>query len=122
MPSMGNESVSEAGTTALDDVLLVAGYARLPQSTGAGVMWRHLTIIVRLDVRSGRVADASTTLATRVADHFVRELLIGSALPRDQERIVGTIERQYFGNGRKAIVGAIRDLVQRLQECGAARS
>jgi uncharacterized protein DUF3870 len=111
-----------AETTPLDDVLLVAGYAQLPQSTGAGVMWRHLTIIVRIDVRSGRVVDASTTLATRVADTFVRELLIGSTLPLDQELLVGTIERQYFGNGRKAIIGAIRDLVQRLQECTAARS
>lgn len=102
----------------LDDVLLVAGYAQLPQSTGAGVMWRHLTIIVRIDITTGLVVDASTTLATSVADTFVRELLLGSAPLRDQERLVATVERQYFGNGRKAIVGAIRDLVQRFQECG----
>lgn len=118
LPDTGGRErlVSQAGTAPSDDVLLVAGYAQLPQSTGAGVMWRHLTIIVRIDVRSGRVVDASTTLATRVADTFVRELLIGSTLPLDQERLVGTIERRYFGNGRKAIIGAIRDLVQRLQE------
>jgi len=97
----------------------VAGYAQLPQSTGAGVMWRHLTVIVRIDTRSGLVVDASTTLATRIADGFVAELLIGSDPLRDQERIVATVERAYFGNGRKAIVGAIRDLVSRLRESGA---
>jgi hypothetical protein len=99
------------------DVMLVAGYAQLPRNTGAGVLWQHLTVIVRMDVRTGRVVDASTTLATRVADTFVRELLLGAVLLRDQERIVSAVETRYFGNGRKAIVGAIRDLVQRLREC-----
>jgi hypothetical protein len=100
----------------------VAGYAQLPQSTGAGVMWRHLTLIVRIDTRSGLVVDASTTLATRVADSFVAELLIGSEPVRDQEHIVSTVERAYFGNGRKAIIGAIRDLVARLRESGTLPS
>lgn len=101
----------------LSDVVLVAGYAQLPQSTGAGVMWRHLTVIVRIDLSSGLVVDASTTLATTVADEFVRELLIGSDPIRDSERILAVMERHYFGNGRKAIVGAVRDLVQRYEEC-----
>ena len=101
----------------LSDVVLVAGYAQLPQSTGAGVMWRHLTLIVRIDLGSGLVVDASTTLATAVADTFVRELLIGSDPIRDQQRILATVERHYFGNGRKAIVGALRDLMERYEEC-----
>jgi hypothetical protein len=71
----------------LSDVVLVAGYAQLPQSTGAGVMWRHLTVIARIDLDSGLVVDASTTLATAVADRFVRELLIGSDPLRDSGRI-----------------------------------
>jgi hypothetical protein len=101
----------------LSDVVLVAGYAQLPQSTGAGQMWRHLTVIARIDLDSGLVVDASTTLATAVADQFVRELLIGSDPVRDSERILSTLERHYFGNGRKAIIGAFRDLVQRYEEC-----
>ncbi|MFC5236807.1 DUF3870 domain-containing protein [Pseudonocardia zijingensis] len=101
----------------LSDVVLVAGYAQLPQSTGAGQMWRHLTVIARIDLDSGLVVDASTTLATAVADQFVRELLIGSDPVRDSERILTTLERHYFGNGRKAIIGAFRDLVQRYEEC-----
>lgn len=109
----------EPAPTPADRSVLVAGYAQLPQSTGAGVMWRHLTIIVRIDTRSGLVVDASTTLATRVADAFVAELLFGADLERDQEHIVTTVERAYFGNGRKAIIGAIRDLVTRLRESGA---
>lgn len=79
-------------------------------------MWRHLTVIVRIDLRSGIVVDASTTLATHVADEFVRELLIGADPIRDQERIVEAVERQYVGNGQKAIIGAFRDLVQRYHD------
>jgi len=122
LPHSGRAEPLDARAPGADEALLVAGYAQLPQSTGAGVMWRHLTIIVRIDRGTGLVVDSSTTLATRVADTFVRELLIGSEPLRDQERIVGAIERQYFGNGKRAIIGAIRDLAQRLQESAPARS
>lgn len=115
-------SPSDPSSAPADECVLVAGYAQLPQNTGAGVMWRHLTVIVRIHTPSGTVIDASTTLATRVADAFVHELLVGADLLRDQERIVSTVERSYFGNGRKAIVGAIRDLVARFRESAALPS
>ncbi|GGF55649.1 hypothetical protein GCM10011519_31950 [Marmoricola endophyticus] len=95
---------------------MVAGYAQLPQSTGAGVMWRHLTIIVRVDPTTHRVVDASTTLATRIADEFVHQLLIGRDLTADQADLIGALEQRYFGNGRKAIIGACRDLTERYLE------
>jgi hypothetical protein len=98
------------------DYVVVAGYAQLPQSTGAGVMWRHLTIIGKIDSRSHRVLTASTTLATAVADEFVRENLIGLDLTTEAETFLTVVDRHYFGNGRKAIVGAFRDLVHRYEE------
>lgn len=93
--------------------VVVAGYAQLPQSTGAGVLYRHLTIIVKVDRRSHAVVDVSTTLATKLADEFVREQLTGRALGQDDEEFVALVEDNYFGNGQKAIVGAYRDLCRR---------
>ena len=96
--------------------VLVAGYAQLPQTTGAGVMWRHLTIIARVETKTHRVVEVSTTLATPVADAFVRELMLGLDLREGGGDFVAAVEEHYFGNGRKAIVGAFRDLVRRYEE------
>jgi Domain of unknown function (DUF3870) len=96
--------------------VLVAGYAQLPQTTGAGVMWRHLTIIARVEIATHRVTDVSTTLATPVADAFVRDLMLGLDLREGTADFVHTVETHYFGNGRKAIVGAFRDLVRRYED------
>ncbi|MPZ59760.1 MAG: DUF3870 domain-containing protein [Propionibacteriales bacterium] len=96
--------------------VLVAGYARLPQSTGAGVMYQHLTVIAKIESRTSRVLEASTTLATSLADSFVKEHLIGIDLVRDLDRFVEVVEGHYWGNGRKAIIGAVRDLARRYCE------
>lgn len=98
------------------DYVIVAGYAQLPQSTGAGVMWRHLTLIARVDSATHRVTDVSTTLATPLADKFVRELMLNLDLRDGSSDFVTAVETHYFGNGRKAIVGAFRDLVRRYEE------
>lgn len=96
--------------------MLVAGYARLPQSTGAGVMYHHLTVIAKVETATGRVLDISTTLATRLADSFVKEHLIGISLTRDLRRFIDIVDRHYWGNGRKAIIGAVRDMARRFDE------
>ncbi|MEX2290858.1 MAG: DUF3870 domain-containing protein [Mycobacteriales bacterium] len=100
--------------------VIVAGYAQLPQTTGAGVLHRHLTIIVKVERRTSLVVDVSTSLATRVADEFVRENLQGRTLGSagDDEDFVRTIEENYIGNGQKAIVGAYRDLCRRYSHGG----
>ena len=93
--------------------VVVAGYAQLPQSTGAGVLFRHLTIIVKVDRQTHAVLDVSTTLTTDLADEFVRQQLTGRSLREDDEAFVRLVEANYFGNGQKAIIGAYRDLCRR---------
>lgn len=99
--------------------IVVAGYAQLPQSTGAGVLYRHLTIIAKVERGSHTVVDVSTTLATKVADDFVREQLTGRSLGQDDEAFVDVVDANYVGNGQKAIVGAYRDLCRRYAHAGA---
>lgn len=98
--------------------VLVAGYARLPQSTGAGVLYQHLTVIAKVECETSTVLDVSTTLATSLADAFVREQLVGVNLLHDVDRFVEIVEARYWGNGRKAIIGAVRDMARRYSESG----
>jgi hypothetical protein len=93
--------------------VIVAGYAQLPQSTGAGVLYRHLTIVAKVDRRTHAVVDVSTTLTTKLADDFVREQLIGRVVTEDGDAFGRTVEANYLGNGQKAIIGAYKDLCRR---------
>lgn len=96
--------------------VLVAGYAQLPQTTGAGVLYRHLTIIARVDRETHRVEAVDTSLATELAESFVRSHLVGRSLTDDVGSFVDLVEETYFGHGRKAIVGAVRNMRQRYLE------
>jgi hypothetical protein len=96
-------------------VAYVAGYARLPQNTGAGSMFKVLTIVAKVDRRTDVILDVSTTLATRLADEFVREELIGLDLMRQGLRFISAAETTYFGLGQRAIVSAFRDLRRRYE-------
>jgi hypothetical protein len=93
--------------------VLVAGYAQLPQTTGAGVLYRHLTIIARVDRETHRVEAVDTSLATDLAEAFVREHLVGLSLTEDVDGFVELVEATYFGHGRKAIIGAVHNMRRR---------
>jgi hypothetical protein len=93
--------------------VLVAGYAQLPQTTGAGVLYRHLTIIARVDRGTHRVEAVDTSLATDLAETFVREHLVGRSLSEDVDDFVALVEATYFGHGRKAIIGAVHNMRRR---------
>lgn len=98
-----------------NDVLLV-GYGKLPHNTSAEQMHQVLAIAVRFDPVAGRVVDASTTLATRVADEFISGLLIGLDLTQDAAAIVQRITASYHGHAQRAVLAAFRDLIRQYQE------
>jgi hypothetical protein len=102
--------------------VVVAGYAQLPQSTGAGVLYRHLTVVAKVDRGTHVVVDVSTTLTTKLADDFVREQLVGRVLTEDGDAFGQAVEANYLGNGQKAIIGAYKDLCRRYAQGTASTS
>jgi hypothetical protein len=69
-----------------------------------------------VDMRSGRVLEASTTLLVPVADRFVCGLLEGRTLPAQSAGFVEDVTERYHGNAKRAVIAAYRDLVQKYQD------
>lgn len=102
---------------------LVCGYARLPQSIAAAQVYQTLSIVALVDKITDKILEASVTLVTPVARSYVENLLIGSNLVTDQERIIEELQQNYGGTAQKAVKQAYRDLCERyLQMKNASRS
>ena len=56
------------------------------------------------------------TLLTPVARDFVEELLVGSNLLTDQERVLDELQVNYGGGAQKAVKQAYKDLCERYLE------
>lgn len=100
-------------------MILVAGYGKLPQGTSVEQLHKVLALSAVVDRHTGLVADASTTLAARVADEFVRDALIGTNLVTGAADFIDFLGSHYHGMAQRAIIAAFRDMVRRFAEATA---
>ncbi len=102
-----------------DDSIIVAGYGKLPQGTSAEQLHKVLALVARVNPRDGRVLEASSTLATPVADEFVCQALVGMSLDTDAAQFIEFVQLRYHGLAQRAVIAAFRDLVRRFVELRA---
>lgn len=102
-------------TEALDKTMVFVGYARVPEGTTARELYQLIGLALEVDMESGRVVDASCTLAVPLAEQFVRRLIVGRELGREFEGIVREIEERYHGPTQRAIVTALKAAHERFR-------
>jgi acyl-CoA thioester hydrolase len=95
---------------------IAAGYARLPTTTAAGQVYQTVAIVALVDRTTDLIEKASVTLVTPTAREFVEDLLVGSNLVAEQERILEELRCNYGGGAQKAVKQAYRDLCERYAE------
>jgi len=90
-----------------ENKMFISGYAKLPQGITANKLYDVIAIGLLVDKETGKILDADCSLVTRVAQSFVRELLIGESL-NNFEKIEDKLKRQYFGSAKKALISACK--------------
>jgi hypothetical protein len=93
---------------AVGNAVLFSGYAKLPAGTVSGEIYKVMALVVLLDNRTGEVVEADCTLSTRLAERFVKSLLVGRNISHDSEAIIQQINTVYQGSAKKAIINAWR--------------
>lgn len=91
---------------------MLAGHAKLPQRMAAKSVYDSLTLTVEIDPKYGVILDASCTLATRHAQHFIGQVLKGYSLMDGIDSIAKEMEAFYHGKAQQALIAAIRDVYQ----------
>lgn len=95
--------------------VFLAGHARLPQGVAAQSVYDSLALSVEIETRYHVILRADCTLATELANDFVRRLLRGYSLQDGFEPLAQAIRSEYRGAAQRALVAALKDLEQEYQ-------
>ncbi len=98
-----------------DETIFLTGYARLPAGITASKISDVVGVGVELDPKSGKIVNAECTLSTGLARDFFHRLVVGRSLDTDFAGLVKTIERRYHGSAQKALVTALKTVLEKYQ-------
>jgi hypothetical protein len=105
---------------AMGTEVIVTGYAKMPEGTAARHLYEYLTVGAVVDVETGVVVRATSTLVTDVGREWLRDLLEGTDLLKDEDKFIALVSREYWGQAQSAIIQCFRDLSRRYRQ-GLAR-
>lgn len=93
--------------------IVVAGYAKMPEGTGARRLYEYLTLNVIVDANTHVVVDVGVTLVTDTGRRWVVEHLTGQHLLEEPATFIESVERDYWGHSQGALAQCYRDIVRR---------
>ena len=93
--------------------VVVSGYAKMPEGTGARAVYETLTISVAVDRETHVVQRADSTLITEIGRTWINENLVGVDLFEDPSPFLDAVERDFWGQSKSALAQGFRDLARR---------
>ncbi|MBV2362453.1 DUF3870 domain-containing protein [Streptomonospora nanhaiensis] len=104
------------------DVVLVSGYARLPDAVASHSQYERLGVVLAVNLADGRIVAADTTLLTDLAKEFFRALVEGLSVTEDITEIAERVQRRYAGQSGGALTTALRRCLETFHQVRAARA
>jgi len=89
------------------DILLFAGYARLPENIVSGHGSDLLTLELEVDLTTDLIVDASCSSIPALGQKFILDLLIGYDLKQTLDSPKDEIQRYFCGPAKKAVLAAL---------------
>lgn len=96
--------------------VMLAGHSKLPQGMAASEVHQTLTVTLEIDNKYAVIVDASCTLVTSHAQHFIGQLLKGYSLKDGMEEILDVLRCHYFGKAQSAILAAVKDAFKQYEQ------
>ncbi|MBB4930888.1 hypothetical protein F4561_001708 [Lipingzhangella halophila] len=103
------------------DIVLVSGYARLPDAVASHSQYERLGVVLAVDMSDGRIVAADSTLLTDLAKDFFRALVEGSSVAEDTSGLVQRVQERYAGHSGGALTTALRRCAETYQQLRDAR-
>ncbi|GLU46024.1 DUF3870 domain-containing protein [Nocardiopsis ansamitocini] len=102
------------------DVVLVSGYARLPDAVAGHSQYERLGVVLAVNLGDGRIVAADTTLLTDLAKEFFRVLVEGLSVYDDITEIANRVQTRYAGQSGGALATALRRCLETCLQLRAA--
>jgi hypothetical protein len=104
------------------NIIFIAGHARLPEGMAAQSMFQTLTVTAEIERQYGVILQCSCTLATDHGRDFINQMFRGYSLKNGIEEPIKSIQSNYSGKAKNAIIAALKDLYTQYNALPAADS
>lgn len=91
-----------------ENLVLISGYARLPEKVSSYAQWEQLGVILVIDTSNDVIVAADATLVTDAARAFFRGVVEGRSIRTEVSAIINRLDTQYHGHTGPALVTAFR--------------
>lgn len=87
--------------------IIVTGHAMAPKGTVLYERNKLISIAVEIDWESGEILNVDSTFATALCNDFLRYLLVGKNLLKEEDKIIKEIENNFIVTSQKSLLKAL---------------
>jgi|SRR5690554_2560094 hypothetical protein len=99
-----------------EKTIYVSSFAKLPTGIPSESVYKALDVGLIINTETGIIENASVTLLTDVAAEFLRDIIVGFNIKEDDlETLFDEIKTRYHGSAQKAIIVAIKKVVEKYE-------
>ncbi len=99
-----------------EKTIYVSSFAKLPTGIPSESVYKALDVGLIINTETGIIENASVTLLTDVAAEFLRDIIVGFNIKEDDlETLFDKIKTRYHGSAQKAIIVAIKKVVEKYE-------
>ncbi|WP_338778514.1 DUF3870 domain-containing protein [Metabacillus sp. FJAT-52054] len=103
-----------------EETVFIIGDAQVSQNNPISKVFSQFFLGVVVDTSNGRIVDAECSATIDLTVRFVRSIFVGRLI--EDEEIITSIQKRYFGSSQKALIVAFRDAQRKYKQQFAALS
>lgn len=100
-----------------DDTVYFISYAKLPSTISAAKLLEVVGVGLVINVKTGVIEDTSCTLITDEAKRFLKEIIVGHNIHKEEgiDKLIDEVQNRFHGLSQKAICVAIKATIERYE-------
>ena len=91
------------------DTVYITGTAKISGNDPISDIFDTFFIGIILDRSTGKVIDVTCNMVSGVTSDFIKSIMLGYNLIKDEESIIGEIRDRFHGIAQKAVIAAVKD-------------
>ena len=92
---------------------IFAGHAQLPEGTDIYQIYKYVSIVMEIDMDSGKIVDCMMPVYCRLTNDYVTKIIIGKFIDKDIDAIIDQIEKKMHTLSKRALITSIQTIHNR---------
>lgn len=109
MDTNNSENKAESYVTT-DRTVVLCGTSRFPENATAKHVFGFFSLEIELEPAGSKILNFSCTMCPALGEKILQESLVGCEVEEGIKNAIEDISTRFFGNTKKTVIAAIRDL------------